>query len=200
MRRLRFLLFALLLGVVPLAMAAPVTYSMDPNHTQVRLTWTHFGFSHPSAVIGIDSGTIVYDPAHPEQATVKVSMPLSTLDTHVPALDEHLKGGDFFDAAKFPVATFTSTAVEAVDETHLNVAGKLSVHGVTRPVTLHVTINKVGEQPMWSAPAIGFDATATLERSGFGVGQYVPAVSDAIQVHITTEAIESKAYQAKTGG
>lgn len=200
MRNLRFLLFALLLGVSSLAVAAPVTYSMDPNHTQVRLTWTHFGFSHPSAVIGIDSGTIVYDPAHPEQASVKVSMPFSTLDTHVPALDEHLKGGDFFDAARFPVATFTSTGVKVVDKTHLAVSGSLKVHGVTRPVTLHVTINKVGQQPMWSAPAIGFDATATLERSDFGVKQYVPAVSDAIQVHITTEAIESKAFKARAGG
>ncbi len=200
MRSLRFLLFALLLGVVPVAIAAPVTYTMDPNHTQVRLTWTHFGFSHPSAVIGISSGTVVYDPAHPEAASVKVTMPLSSLDTHVPALDAHLKGDDFFDADQYPDATFTSTEVKAVDKTHLTVTGDLSVHGVTRPVTLHVTLNKLGEQPMWSAPAIGFDADAELDRSSFGVSQYVPAVSDGVRIHITTEAIESKAYKAKTGG
>lgn len=199
-RRLRFFLFALLLGLAPLAMAAPTTYSMDPSHTQVRLTWSHFGFSHPSAVVGIASGTITYDPAHPEQASVTVRMPLSTLDTHVPALDEHLKGDDFFSADKYPVATFTSTGVKVVDQKHLEVSGKLSVHGVTQPVTLHVTINKIGTHPAWSAPAIGFDATATLERSKFGVSRYVPVVSDAIQVHITTEAIESKAFKARTGG
>lgn len=200
MRRLRFLLFALLLGVVPMAMAAPTTYSMDPSHTQIRLTWSHFGFSNPSAVIGIASGTVTYDPAHPAQASVTVRMPLSSLDTHVPALDEHLKGDDFFDAAKYPVATFTSTGVKVLDQKHLEVSGKLSVHGVTLPVTLHVTINKIGTHPGWSAPAIGFDATATLKRSDFGVSRYVPVVSDTIHVHITTEAIESKAYKARVGG
>jgi polyisoprenoid-binding protein YceI len=200
MQRLRFFLFTLLLGVAPLAVAAPTTYSMDPSHTQVRLTWSHFGFSHPSAVVGIASGTVTYDPAHPAQASVTVRMPLSTLDTHVPALDEHLKGDDFFAAAKYPVATFTSTGVKVVDKKHLEVSGKLSVHGVTHPVTLYVTINKIGTHPAWSAPAIGFDATATLKRSAFDVARYVPVVSDAIQVHITTEAIESKAYKARMSG
>lgn len=200
MRYLRFVLFVLLAGVVPVAIAAPVTYSMDPGHTQVRMTWNHFGFSNPSAVIGISSGTLVYDPEHPEKSSVKVVMPLSTLDTHVPALDDHLKAGDFFDAATFPEATFTSTSVKVVDDKHLQVEGKLTVHGVSQPVTLDVTINKVGTQPMWSAPAVGFDATATLKRSDYDVANYVPNVSDEARIHITTEAIESKAFKARTEG
>ena len=127
-------------------------------------------------------------------------MPLSGLDTHVPALDAHLKEADFFDAAKYPDVTFKSTQVRAAGADKLMVTGNLTVHGVTRPVTLDVSINKVGGQPMWNAAAVGFDATATLKRTDFGVGAYVPAVSDAIRVHITTEAIESVAYKVKTGG
>lgn len=200
MRNLHSALFVLMAAATPLAMAAPTTYSMDPDHTQVRVTWNHFGFSNPSAFIGISSGTVVYDPDHPEQATVKVVMPLSTLDTHVPSLDDHLKAGDFFDAAKFPEATFTSTGVKAVDDKHLTVEGKLSVHGVSQPVTLDVTLNKVGKQPMWSAPAIGFDATTTLKRSDYDVANYVPNVSDEVRVHITTEAIESEAFKAHQDG
>lgn len=200
MRHLRFVLFVLLAGAMPLAMAAPTTYSMDPGHTQVRLTWNHFGFSNPSAVIGISSGTLVYDPEHPEKSSVEVVMPLSLLDTHVPALDEHLKGDDFLAAGKFPEASFTSTDVEVVDDKHLKVTGKLSVHGLSHPVTLDVGINKVGTQPMWSAPAVGFDATATLKRSDFDVSRFIPAVSDEVHIHITTEAIESKAFKAKAEG
>lgn len=199
MRLLRHLLVIALLGCSGAALAAPHHYVLDPGHTQVMFTWNHFGFSNPTANLNTIRGTLVYDAQHPSRSSVQVSMPLSGLDTHVPALDEHLKGSDFFNAAKYPDVTFKSTRVVAEDAHHLKVIGNLSAHGVTRPVTLHVTINKVGTQPMWKAPAVGFDATATLKRSDFGVGAYVPMVSDTIHVRITVEAIDAKAYKAKTG-
>jgi polyisoprenoid-binding protein YceI len=170
------------------AMAKPVTYKLDPNHTQVRVVWNHFGFSNPSANFTHVNGTLVYDAEHPTQSSVRVNIPLSGLDTHVDALDEHLKGADFFDIAKYPEAHFVSTGVREAGKGRLTVTGKLSVHGVTRPVTLHVKINKIGMQPMRKVPAAGFDATATLKRSDFGVGAYAPMVSDAVRLHITVEA------------
>lgn len=200
MRHLRSALFVFLAGTAPMVFAAPTTYRMDPGHTQVRLTWNHFGFSNPSAFIGISSGTLVYDPDRPGKSSVEVVMPLSLLDTHVPALTRHLKEGDFFAADKFPEARFTSTDVKVVDDKHLEVTGKLSLHGVQHPVTLRVTLNKVGTQPMWSAPAVGFDAEGTLKRSDFGISKFVPAVSDEVHMHITTEAIESKAFKKRTEG
>ncbi|HET7359290.1 MAG TPA: YceI family protein [Rhodanobacteraceae bacterium] len=200
MRIPRLFVFASLLATALAVQAAPVTYTMDPNHTQVLFTWNHFGFSNPTANFNQVQGTLVYDAADPAKSSVEVSMPLAGLDTHVPALDAHLKEADFFDAAKYPVVTFRSTRVEAAGPGKLKVVGDLTVHGVTRPVTLDVTINKVGTQPMWKAAAVGFDATATLKRSDFGVSQYVPMVSDQIRIHITTEAIEAATYKAKTAG
>lgn len=197
---LRTVFFVGLLLVAGAAQAAATSYTMDSNHTQVLFTWNHFGFSNPTANFNTVKGTIVYDPADPAKSSVEVSMPLSSLDTHVPALDEHLRGADFFDAAKYPEVTFKSTKVAAAGEGKLRVTGDLTVHGVTQPVTLDVTLNKMGQHGSWGAPAVGFDATATLQRSDFGVDTYVPAVSDTIRVHITTEAIESTAYKAKTGG
>lgn len=197
-RTLQAFVFAGLLAAGAVAQAAPTTYTMDPGHTQVLFTWNHFGFSNPAANFNEVQGTLVYDPADPAKSSVQVTMPVAGLDTHVPALDEHLKADDFLDAAKYPDVTFKSIKVEAAGEGKLKVTGDLTIHGVTRPVTLDVTVNKVGTQPMWKAAAVGFDATATLKRSDFGVSKYVPMVSDDIHVHITTEAIEAAAYKKAT--
>jgi polyisoprenoid-binding protein YceI len=187
MRSLRYVLLAGLLGAAVSAQAAPVTYQLDPGHTMVLFSWNHFGFSNPTADIGITQGTVVFDQKNPSKSTIDVTMPLSALDTHVPALDKHLKEADFFDADKFPTITFKSTSVQLLSGNHYKVIGDLTVHGVTKPVTLNATLNQVGEHPMTKAQSIGFDASGTLKRSDFGVGAYVPKVSDEIKLHITTE-------------
>lgn len=193
MRRIRYALLAGLLGVALSAQAAPVTYQLDPHHTMVLFSWNHFGFSNPTADIGIADGALVFDQQDPAKSSVQVSMPLSLLDTHVTALDQHLKEADFFDADKYPLITFKSTAVQPLGDNKFKVSGDLTVHGVTKPVVLDATLNKVGAHPMTKVQAIGFDATGTLKRSDFGLGAYVPMVSDEIQLHITTEGSVPKA-------
>lgn len=103
----------------------------------------------------------------------------------------------FFDLDKYPVATFTSTRVETTAmPDQLKVTGNLNLRGVTKPVTLDVTINKVGTNPRLHLPAVGFEATTTLKRSDFGMGKYVPQVSDEVTIHITSQADEAKGYAA----
>ena len=193
MRVLRYVALAGLLATAGTAAAAPVTYKLDPTHTMVLFSWNHFGFSNPTADLNQAEGTLVYDEAAPTKATVEVTLPLSGLDTFVPKLDEHLKSADFFDAAKFPNVTFKSTKVVSAGKGKLKVTGDLTVHGVTKPVTLDATLNKVGPHPMMKVQSIGFDATATIKRSDFGVGAYVPNVSDEIKIHITTEGHDASA-------
>ncbi|GAA0718975.1 YceI family protein [Dokdonella soli] len=177
---------------------APVfagTYTLDPAHTQVIFSWNHFGYSNPSAQFGKVEGTLEFDQANPTKSSVSVTIPLSSIDSHVAKLDEHLQSNEFFDAAKYPDATFKSTKVEkGAGKDKLKVTGDLTVHGVTKPVVLDVTINKVGEHPMRKAQAAGFDATTTIKRSEFGLTKYVPMVSDDVKVHITSETIDAKAY------
>jgi polyisoprenoid-binding protein YceI len=163
------------------------SYTLDPTHTDVLVQWSHFGFSKPSAHFGITEGTVVYDADDVTKSTVNVTIPVTAIDTFVPKLDEHLKGGDFFDAAKFPNATFKSTKVEAAGTNKLTVTGDLTVKDQTKPVTLDVTLNGAGEHPMTKKVAIGFSATATIKRTDFGVGAYAPNVSDDVQLTITTE-------------
>lgn len=189
----RILLAAALgLAFAGTASAAALTYKIDPNHTDVVASWSHFGFSNPIAHFGKVDGTITFDPAKPAASKVEVTIPLDGLDSHVGDFDEHLKSADFFDAAKFPTITFKSTKVEAAGDKKLKVTGDLTVHGVTKPAVLDVNINKIGEQPMAKRAAAGFDASTTLKRSDFGIGKYVPNVSDEVKIRITTEAIVPK--------
>jgi polyisoprenoid-binding protein YceI len=178
MRALKILALAGLLGAAPLAQAAPATYRLDPNHTMVLFSWSHFGFSHPTAELGLGQGTLVFDPQHPEQATVEVTLPLAGLD--------------FFDSARYPLVTYKSTRVEPLGKDRFRVTGDLTVHGVTKPVVLDATLNRIGKHPMSGDPTIGFDATGTLKRSDFGVSMGVPNVSDEISLHITTEGSVAK--------
>ena len=171
------------------------TYTLEPNYTQGVFRWDHLGFSSPAAQFAQGQGTLEFDRANPTRSSVEVTIPLSTLSTGVPDLDEDFRSPTFFDTARFPVATFKSTKVEkgkAMDR--LQVTGELSLHGVTRPVTLEVTVIKIGTNVRTGVPTIGFDAMTTLKRSDFGLGKYVPQVSDAIQMHLTIQAAEAKPY------
>lgn len=171
------------------------TYTLDPGHTQVVFSWNHFGFSNPTAQFGKVDGTLEFDAANPTKSSVSVTIPLASVNSNVEKLNEHLDSPDFFDAAKYPNATFKSTKVEkGAGENQLKVTGDLSLHGVTKPIVLDVTVNKVGEHPMRKSPAAGFDATTTIKRTEFGIGKYAPNVSDDIKIRITSEAIDAKAY------
>jgi polyisoprenoid-binding protein YceI len=165
------------------------TYILDPKHTDVIAQWSHFGFSNPVAHFGDVSGQIVYNAENVGASSVEVTLPLSGLNSHVGDFDDHLRSADFFDAAKFPNATFKSTAVESAGTNKLRVTGDLTIKDITKPVVLDVTINKFGEQPMAKRAAAGFDAVAKIKRSDFGVGAYAPNVSDDVELRITTEAI-----------
>lgn len=187
------LLVAALFAFAGSAFAAPVTYKIDPNHTNVLASWSHFGFSNPSLNFGQADGTIVYDADKVSASSVQVTLPLTGLSALADQFYDHLTSADWFDAAKYPSATFKSTKVEAAGEGKLKVTGDLTVKGVTKPVVLDVKLNKAGVQPLAKREAVGFDATATVKRSEFGLGNYVPNVSDEVTLRITTEAIVPKA-------
>ncbi len=191
----RPLLAAALALASTVAFAAPLTYKIDANHTDVVASWSHFGFSNPIAHFGKVDGSITYDPANVGASKVEVTIPLSGLNSHVGDFDDHLRSADFFDAEKFPNITFKSTSVKAAGKGKLKVTGDLTIKGVTKPVVLDVTINKTGVQPMAKREAAGFSATATVKRTDFGLGLYAPNVSDQVKLSITTEAIVPKAAE-----
>ncbi len=189
----RLALAAVLASASAAAFAAPLTYKIDANHTSVVASWSHFGFANPIANFGQVDGFITYDPANVGTSKVEVTIPLAGLDSHVADFDAHLRSADFFDAEKYPTITFKSTKVEAAGDNKLRVFGDLTIKGVTKPVVLDTTINKIGDHPMAKRAAAGFDATTTVKRSDFGVDKYAPNVSDNVTLRITTEAMVQKA-------
>ena len=184
----RILLASLLTAAALPVVAAPQKYDIDTSHTQVIFSWNHFGFSNPSASLEKISGDFQFDAADITKSSISVTLPLDGLHTGVPKLDEHLKSADFFEAAKYPDITFKSTKVEKTGANGLKIVGDLTIHGVTKPVTLNAKINKIGENPMMKKASAGFDATTTIKRSEFGVDKYVPNVSDEIPVRITFDS------------
>ena len=175
------------------AFAAAETYTIDPTHTQTQFSWNHFGYSNPTGGFDNIEGTIIYDAADPLQSSVDVTIAIDSMNTHVPKLDEHLKKVDFFDAEKFPTATFKSTKIaKGSAKDAYQVTGDLSIHGVTKSVTLDAQLNRADMHPMKKVPTIGFDGSVNIKRSDFGIGAYVPNVSDEIRIQITTEASAAK--------
>lgn len=175
-------------SIATFSVAKPVAYQIDPTHTATVFNWNHFGFSTPSANFSDIQGTINVDNAKPASSSVNVTIPLSSLNTNVKALDEHLLKADFFDAEKYPNITFKSTKVQAISKTKYKITGDLTIKNVTKAVVLDATLNKQAVHPMSKAETIGFNATTSFDRSAFGVGAYVPNVGDKITVNITTEA------------
>lgn len=177
-----------LLLVASLPAFAAEKYTVDPGHTVVTFGWNHFGFSNPTARMEKVDGTLMLDAADITKSSITITLPLDGLHSGVEKLDEHLKSPDFFDAAKYPIITFTSTKVVKTGAETLKVTGDLTIHGVTKAETLNVKINKIGENPMMKVAGAGFDADVVIKRSDFGVTKYVPMVSDEIPVHVTLDS------------
>ena len=163
------------------------TYKVDPGHTQVLFTLNHQGFTEYTGQFTQPTGTLVLDPAHLDQAKVEVSFPIDKVSTTVPALDTHLKSADFFDAAKFPEGKFVSTSV-TVNGTNATIAGNLTLHGVTKPVTLQARFYGAGKAR--DKAEVGFQATTTVKRSAWGLNYALPAVSDEVRLTINAAFIQ----------
>ena len=174
-----------------------VTYTLEPNYTQVVFSWDHLGFSRPTAQIAQGQGMLEFDPLDPGKSSLQVTLPLNALMTGVTDLDERLKSEEFFDVARFPEATFRSTKVErGMAKDQLKVTGNLTLRSVTRPVTLDVRVLKLGVNPRTQVSTVGFNATARLKRSDFGLDAFVPQVGDEIALQVTCQGAESKAQSA----
>lgn len=175
------------LGVSLSVSAAPETYHFDPNHTNITWHANHMGFSNPSGKFMQAEGTLTLDEENLANSKVEVTVKPSSVLTGLEKFDNHLKGKDFFEVEKFPEAKFVSDKVEVNGNT-LKVHGSLTIRGVSKPVVLDATLNKVAPNPMSKKKTAGFSASTTVKRSEFGINYALPAVSDEVKVEIEVEA------------
>ena len=176
-------------AVMTSGVAMAQQYDIDPTHTSVIVAWNHFGFSNPAAYFSDVTGTLNFDAKNPKKASVNVTIPVKTIDTKVQALnDEFVKDAEYFDVAKYPTATFKSNKVTPTGDNTFDVAGKLTIKGVTKDVVFKAKLNGQGEHPMTKKAAIGFDASTVIKRTEFNLGKFAPYVSDEVTITITTEA------------
>jgi len=174
------------------ALAAAENYTLDPNHTNIVWSANHFGFSTVYGKFANVQGTLTLDEAKPENSKVTVTVSPANIVTGIDKFDAHLKSDAFFDVAKFPTATFESTRVEVIQPSKTaKVYGNLTLHGVTKPIILNVTLNKIGESPVTRKKTAGFSATTVIKRSDFGMTFALPGVSDDILLTIESEASAS---------
>jgi polyisoprenoid-binding protein YceI len=159
-------------------------YKVEPYHTQVTFSVRHFGFTDFSGFFSGASGSLRLDSAHPDASKLTVTVPVSSALTTVPKLDEELKGAQWFDAAQFPTATFTSTSITKTGPDTADIHGDLTLHGVTHPIELKARFVGAGVNPLDHAYTVGFEATGVVKRSEFGVKAYVPMVGDDVRLTI----------------
>jgi polyisoprenoid-binding protein YceI len=162
------LLAALILALAPpiLGQAPPTAYKVDPDHSNVAFTIRHF-VSNVTGRFNDFEGTIRYDKLAPAASGVEFTVRTTSIDTGNNDRDEHLRSPDFFDAQKFPSLTFTSTEVKAKDASTLEVTGDLTLHGVTRRITLPVTVLGTAKVP--NGEKAGFEILFTLNRKDYGI-------------------------------
>lgn len=168
------------------------TYSVEPNHTRVQFTVSHMGFTDWYGDFTGISGSLTLDPAHVAAAKVDIRIPVASISTTNAKLDGELKSADWFDADRYPAIHFVSTHVTPVGANRAVIAGNLTFHGVTRPIALRATFNGAGVNPLDKAYTVGFNATATLRRSDFGVKTYIPMIGDETTLRISAAFEKAK--------
>jgi polyisoprenoid-binding protein YceI len=169
------------------AWAAPTTYTTEPNHTFVRFSYKHLGFSTQESRFNKVTGTVTFDAAA-KSGSVDISIDTKSVDTGSDLFNGHIQGADFLDTANFGTATFKSTSVKFDGDRPVAIEGNLTLKGITKPVTLTVTDFKSGKNPQ-QKDAIGGDATAKISRTAFKMERLVPAVGDDVTLSIAIEAI-----------
>lgn len=165
--RLAFL--SLLLAVPVFLSAAPATWAIDPAHSAVMFTVRHMLISTVRGEFDGPAGTVTFDPANVAATRVDTAIDARSISTRNAARDKDLKGVDFFDVVKFPRITFKSRRAESVAPGNFKLIGDLTMHGVTKEVTLNVEGPSPEIVDLNGDRRLGATATTTVDRRDFGL-------------------------------
>lgn len=171
------------------AFAAPETYAIEPGHTYPSFEADHMGISVLRGKFKKTSGTVVLDRAA-KTGSLDIVIDADSLDFGHDKLNAHAKNPDMLDVAKFPTATYKSKSITFKGDVPASVEGELTLHGVTKPVTLTINKFKCIEHPMLKKEVCGADASAEFKRSDFGINYGLPRFAPEVKLAIQVEAIK----------
>lgn len=197
----RFAPFALVAGLAASSAAAADTYTFDKVHTEASFQVRHM-LTKVRGRFADFSGTINLDAAKPEASSVEFTIKAASVNTGEEKRDAHLKSPDFFDVEKFPELTFKSTAIKATSKDKYDVTGTLTIHGVSKQVTLPVTFLGFVKTP-WGDERAGFETGITLSRKDYGLvwNKALEAggvlVGEEVEVAVNIEAVKQKETASK---
>ncbi len=189
MSRVVSLLFVIL-AIAAAAVAQAGTWQIDPNHSAAQFSVRHLGVSTVRGAFMKVSGSATYDTADPAKNTVDVSIDASSVDTRVQMRDNDLRSPNFLDVQKYPTITFKSKQVKSSGSGKMQILGDLTIHGVTKEVTLDVDGPSAPIKDPWGNQRIGASASTKINRHDFGVNGAPGVVGDDISITIDTELIQ----------
>jgi polyisoprenoid-binding protein YceI len=185
MQRHLTILSVLVLGAASAA-ATVEPYSLEKTHADLLFSINHAGFTEKHGSFRDFDAKLEYDAQRPQESQVSITVQTDSLDTGFAPRDQDVKD-KFLDVAHYPAMRFVSTKVTPGPNHALLVEGNLTLHGVTKPLTLHARINKAGPNPFDGKPTLGFTATGSLKRSDFGIATAVPIIGDKVTIAIDVE-------------
>lgn len=163
------------------------TYTDENGHAYIQFSYDHQGYSRPVLRWSEFDATVTFDAEAPENSSLTVTIPAASIDSMVPAFDDHLKSADFFDVETYPTISFVSTSLDINPDGTGTITGDLTVKDITRPITFDGKINKVGKNFRSGVDMFGISGTGLMKRSDYGVGKYAPNVGDEVQLVIEVE-------------
>lgn len=163
------------------------TYVLDPAHGKITWSVSHMGFSTYVGQFSDVDATLQLNSANPSASKLNASVRTGSGGTFSEGLDKHLKTADFFDVANHPEARFVATSIRRTDADSADIAGNLTLRGVTKPIVIKADFNQAGVNPVNKRYTVGFDGEAKIKRSDFGINYGLPALGDEVTLHLEAE-------------
>lgn len=189
------IIYRALIATIASLSAVPVMaterYTIDPRHTYPVFEVSHLGFSVQHGRFNRTSGTIELDRTT-DSGRIDVVVDVASLDMGLEDWDKHLLNEEFLHVERYPTITFVSEDLEFDGDTLIAARGILTLHGVSRPVTLEVHGFKCGSHPMNQKALCGANAKLRIKRSDFGMTSYIPGVGDEVSIHVSVEAYRNE--------
>lgn len=176
--------------IVSFMSASAQTWSLDRAHSKLGFSITHMKISDVEGSFGNFDVKVTAAKADFTDAQIELTADINTVDTDNEGRDKHLKNEDYFDAAKYPTMVFKSTGIKKTKGNNYVVSGNLTMHGITKPVTLNAVLKGVGENPMSKKTVAGFKISGVIDRTAFKVGEASPMLGSEVTLSSNLELVK----------